>query len=205
MLIKQRFGMNNSTRSGFETTTKRITDLATLVIKYPAQGELKPVKHDNGTYELDLSRLTYPYLFFTSSSTVKVIDPSNGCSNWATLRFLQHDDMGDTLRDPFNNSDKDDGILYNIARSSSSSSQAMFFYPGNLEIELVRVEYIKEPQKINFGGYTYLDGNTYTQTTSELPDELHPEIVDLAVLIASGIVENPDFLQLKAQKLSIHE
>jgi len=45
----------------FETTQKRNDDLSSLVVKYPDQPEIAPIKLDNSVYEIPLKDLTYNY------------------------------------------------------------------------------------------------------------------------------------------------
>ena len=54
---------------------------------------------------------------------------------------------------------------------------------------------------MNYGGYVYIDGVTYLQTDCDLPEILHTEIVDMAVNIAAGIIENPNYARTTAEKL----
>lgn len=104
------------------------------------------------------------------------------------------------MNDPFNDSNEDE-VIYNFGRSSTGSSSSMYIYPSTLEsIDSLLFNYIKYPVRINLGGYIYIDGNTYPTQDCELPQHIHPEIVDIAVEIAAGIIEHPEYVQLKAQK-----
>lgn len=60
-----------------------------------------------------------------------------------------------------------------------------------------RIEYLKFPRRISGGDYTYIDGIQYTTQTSELPEHMHSELVDVAVELASSVIEDPNFLQIK--------
>jgi hypothetical protein len=67
IFIKQRMGMNNQKRSGFETSQKRIDDLGNLVIKFPLQASLTPVQVSPGVLEVNLKDTLFPYLFLISA------------------------------------------------------------------------------------------------------------------------------------------
>lgn len=113
------------------------------------------------------------------------------------------------LDDPFNNSNKEE-IVFNFGRASDISPSditrsSIYIYPGSIEIADARIEYIKKPARINYGGYVYIDSITYPLQECELPDHTHSELVDLAVQIASGIIESPEYVQLKSQKLFSNE
>lgn len=178
---------------------KRVDDLSNLVIKYPEQPEITPSALD-GVYELALGDLEYNYWFLIAARA----STDEDCKTWATLRFIQHDDVYDTLADPFNKPYKYE-LLYNIGRSSDANGSSLYIYPGDQTVYKVRLDYIKQPTKMNFGGYTYIDGATYPATDCELSEHLHNELVDIAVQIASGIIEHPNYYQMKTQKVFSHE
>lgn len=187
---------------GFEGDQKRIDDLSTLVIKYPIQPGITPTLLDAEIYEVDLADLSYPYLHLISAFTN--VDLGNDCIKSTPLKFIQHDDYREALRDPFN-SPSLDFIPYNFGRSTAGNSSAIFIYTSNLSgtLDKVFVEYIKRPVKVSLGTYQYIDGITYPTTDCELPEHTHSEIVDLACLLAATAIESPEYLQLKTLKMSL--
>jgi hypothetical protein len=117
---------------------------------------------------------------------------------------IQHDDLNDALNDPFNGPSRDE-IPYNFGKTSDADGSSIYIYPGIYDITKVRLEYIKKPRRMFYGGYTYIDGVTYPQTDCELPEIVHNEIVDLAVLLASEAVEHPNSVNLRARRTQINE
>lgn len=200
VLVKQRYGTTNAKRQGFESTQKRIDDLRNLVIKAPDQPDIVPSLLDTGVYEIPLDDLKYPYWFMISARA----SINEQCDKWVKLTYVQHDDLNMALEDPFSKPSAYE-LLYNFGKASDSTSGAMYIYPGSNEIFSVRLEYIKQPSKMNFGGYPYIDGVTYPQSSCELSEHIHSEIVDVAVEIASGIIQHPEYVQLKQAKLLSHE
>lgn len=77
IFIKQRFTTSNNKKRGFETTKKRVEDLASLIIKYPTQPELTPLKLSDNVYETRLNELTFEYMFFIDGQVN--ISLSNDC------------------------------------------------------------------------------------------------------------------------------
>lgn len=206
MLIKQRFSsLSNPKRVGFEHTEKRIEDLATLVVKYPVQPPIPTTLLDTGVIEADLSQTVYPYLFIISAYAN--VNIGNDCYKSVPLKFVQHDDHRELLRDPFN-SPSLEFIPYNLGLSSTHANPSMYIYTGDLPstyINTVNVEYIRRPQRVSSGTYQYLDGITYPQTSLQVPEHLHLEVVDLACQLAALAIENPEYVQLRSQKISINE
>ncbi len=207
VFVNRRFSYNsNPKQTGFENSQKRIDDLSTLVVKYPTQPPILTTMVSPGVYEADLSETVYPYLHLLNAFVDLSI--SEGCTfSGVPLRFVQHDDLRESLKDPFESSSYD-AVLYNLGRSSSGTSTSIYIYGGNLplsSISSVYVEYLKVPSRISLGTYTYIDGNTYPAATSELPNSVHSELVDIACELAALNIENPEYIQLKTQKTLTHE
>lgn len=197
VVLKQRYGLHNNYQSGFESLQKRIDDLSSIHIKYPRQPYVTLTYHsDENIYELPLSSLEEEYWIFTSKGKVKVSE--DDCDYVASVKLVQNDD--DVERDPFQNSYREE-VNINFGKSSEEEGSSIYFYPGSLTLTEAYIEYLKKPNRMNFGGYEYIDGVTYNQTNCELPDMLHNEIVDIAVNIAAGIIENPNYARLTAEKV----
>jgi len=204
VLTKKKYGINNNQRSGFESNQKRISDLQSLHIKYPLQAGIQPSQVDTSEniFEISLDDLEYDYWFLTRAWT-KIVKAD--CAVNSPLRQIQNDDLSYALDDPFNKS-TDEGVIVNFGRSSDGTGESLYLYPDTGQsLGKVYIEYIKKPAKISFGGYEYIDGTTYPSQDCDLPEMVHTEIVDLAVQIASGIIENPQYVQLKTQKLFNNE
>lgn len=192
VFVKRRYSPNNLYRLGFEGNQKRIDDLSTLVVKYPEQPDINLIQHDN-TYELPLDELKYPYYFFLQGE-VEVVEPN--CIKFAKMKYIQHDDLNFALEDPFNNSTSN-SILFNFGRSSDGTTSSIYLYPATETLSKARITYLKQPRQLSFGTYTYINGVTLPEQSSELPEHTHAEIVDIAVELASTIIEDPNFVQIK--------
>lgn len=202
VFIKQRMSMrSNSKQKGFEESQKRIDDLGNLVIKFPLQVGVTPTLVSPGIYEFPLSSLTYPYLFLLD--TWVEVQVNENCTKNIPLRFTQHDDYLQALKDPFYSS-HEEFIPYNIGRSSSSVGESLYIY-SSFTVNTVFVEYIKYPSRVSLGTYPYIDGVTYPEQTLETAMHTHPEIVDLACTLAALSAQNPEYIQLKQTKLLINE
>lgn len=201
IFVSQRISsQSNPKRKGFEGSQKRIDDLSTLVVKYPLQPYLIPIAN-NGVYEVILDSLAFPYLHLLSGYVE--LEVADNCLKEARLRFVQHDDYRETLKDPFN-SPSQEFIPFNFGRSSTGTS-SIYMYPGQYTINKVYLEYLKRPRQVNLGNYTYIDGNVYPPTSFELPEHTHREIVDIACQIASLNVESPEYIRLRQEKVFLHE
>jgi hypothetical protein len=192
----------------FEVTQKRIDDLKTLVVESPmSEPAITPTLVSSGIYEVRLSPLTFDYLFYLRGWCTISKDaclPKN-----AKVRLIQHDDFNSTLLDPFNKpSFLWADVIAKFGKSSNPNETkgSIYLYTNNdFNITKFYIEYLKHPARVSIGTYPYLTTNTATVVQCDLPEHTHNEIVDLAVALTAGIIESPDFLQLKLSKLQINE
>lgn len=199
--IKSRMSrLSNPKREGFEGSQKRIDDLSTLVVKFPEQPPIIPTL-DQGVYEVPLSLLAQPYLQLIAAFADVTADTN--CTKRISLRFVQHDDYRDALRDPFN-SPSLEFLPYNFGRSSAQDGSSIYIY-STLPVENVYLEYVKYPRQFSLGTYPYIDGSTIPTQTFELPAHTHPEIIAIAVRLAAMAVEDPNNLQLKMLGTTLSE
>jgi len=201
IFIKQRMGINNSKKAGFETSQKRIDDLANLVVKYPLQPAIVPEEVSPGLYEVDLTKTTFPYFFLVNAYAL--VQVNDNCERKVPLKFTQHDDFNDTLRDPFNRGSRI-SIPYNYGRNTTNTGSSLFLYTTQV-INSVAIEYIKYPSRVSLGSYTYLDGTIYPARTFETAEHTHLEILDIACQLAARNIENPEYINVRDQKTLINE
>lgn len=185
---------------------KRIEDLSTLVVRFPEEGNLPLIYHDDmHIYEFPLSNLKHEYLMFLRG-TIQVT--TDNCPATAEVKLTQTDDIFDAMLDPFSKSNSKK-IISNIGRSTTDSNttgSSLFLYPsvGDILSEF-KIEYLKYPRKVNLGTYTYIDGVQYPETNSELPNHLHSQVVDQAVLMASAFTQDQNLYQTSLQKIQTNE
>lgn len=208
LITKQRFGVNNSQKKGFESSEKRIQDLKTLHIKCPTviQPAIIPTLVTTGVYETKLSDLTFDFLFLTRG-TARALKTNCG-SKIVSLKETQNDDFNDVLSDPFWKPSfewKECPVNFGRTDITADSKGSLYIYTDGFTIDEVYLEYIKTPNKVSIGGYTYIDGTTATVVECDLPSEIHKEIVDIAVSECARIISDPNFLQIKQQKLLVQE
>jgi hypothetical protein len=87
--------------------------------------------------------------------------------------------------------------------------EGLKLYPDGI-LKKVYLSYIKKPDYVHAAGeynngYKKLDGTVLTgYKNCELPDHTHSEIIDIAVLIASGSIQSSDY-NLKQAKLNLNQ
>ena len=191
-VIKSRLTQNNKSAAGVEANQRRVDDLKTLLVKYPDQPALVPTQHD-GVLEIPLTSLKYTYMYFVRGAA-----KLKGCDRELPLVFRQHDDLAYHLADPFRSD-----IAFNFGKSSTEDSESsIYLYPKNIQVESVKLEYLKQPAKLNYGGYVYIDGSTYPEQSCELDQILHDEVVDKAIELST---DDQALSQLYAYRSAMNE
>lgn len=179
--------------TGFEINQRAIDDVRTLVV----DNECFPVPE--GNYVVDLMP---EYLFYISGT---VIMNKGKCSDVVgTLKIQQHDDLFETS--PFDKS----SFEWREVNATFVKDGIRIFTDGTFTCTSACIKYVKKPKYIHNaqdfegGSYTHPSGTVLTGTRdSELPEHVHREIVDIAVMLASTSLSSPDY-QIKMQKLNFN-
>jgi hypothetical protein len=201
LLVKNFFQPSSNPKDqGFEVSERRVQDLATLVVKYPVQPAIIPIDL-GGVSEVPLNSLLHPFLFLISAQASATKDD---CPYQIPLKFAQHDDLTEILRDPFN-SPSLEALPYNVGMSSSNPlQQSLYIYPGLYTLSEVRIHYVRRPKRVSFGTYAYIDGIVYPEQSLEVPTHLRQQVVDLACQLAALATDNPEYVQLRTLKTSLN-
>lgn len=185
------------TALGFEKSQRSIDDIRTLVVR--------PDSDPNACINIvdNVAELPDNYWFYVSAN---VNMSKNGCDQVSRhFHIRQHDDE-------FEVSDFDkSNFEWRTVNGVFFEGGIRLFDDGTFTNESLCMTYIKRPRYIHnaadFRGGTYnrLDGTNLTGTQScELPEGTHREIVDIAVLLATGEIESPNY-QIKQAKLTMNK
>lgn len=187
---------------GFETGQRTIDDIRTLVINQSIASLscLVVNKIDDNTYYVNLPS---DYWFHVSS---KVYADKGTCTMKVLNTIIrQHDDRFEVS--PFDKS----SFEWREVNIRFYQNRITIFTDGTFEPKYLCLDYIKKPRLIHNaqdfqgGTYTTLTGVVLAgQQSSELPEGTHREIVDLAVLITAGDLQNPvSDIQTKQNKINL--
>lgn len=222
VFIKQRMGITNNKRMGFEVSQKRIDDLKTLVVKCPTsiQPAVAVQSLGNGMYELDLANTNYDYQYMVR---LTALAEKEGCTDKVVKCVpVQHDDLTEALSSTeFSPSFLWGEVPVVYGQSNSSNGEgSVYFYTNSLfTVSVAYPEYIRKPRKVWLGtydlttdlkvksasnSYVYQSGVT-SPVDSDLPEYTHSEIVDIAVQLASMATHDVDYAKLYSEKTLINE
>jgi hypothetical protein len=205
--LKSRYKINQSNR-GFETNQDRITQLSNLHIKSPElQPGIVPTLVTNGTYKIELKDLDYEYLFLTKANCN--IKKADCIKNGVRIKLTQTDDNNTLYSSPNFNwkivngqfGKTDSGTATNVEKS------ALYIYTEEgSEITTIYIDYIKYPNRVFFGGYDHIDGqsvSTDPKINCDIDAGFHDEIVRQAVLFAVEDLGDVQGTQIKNKQVSL--
>jgi hypothetical protein len=190
--VKNRYGLTNIYKKGFEEIQKRTDDLNPLVkTKFTS---VTAVTTETNTYKVDIDTLfsdeahavpsTDVYMFYLRG---RARHTSAGCgSQYVSVELVQQDDLEEIMIDPFNKP------YINGAVGYFEDNDIYVVTDGSYTITNFKLTFLKRPRLIAAG------------IDCELRDHTHKEIVQIAVLIALENIEAAR-QQTQAQQLNTIE
>jgi len=181
---------------GFEKSQSTIDDIRTLVVRPESDPSACIIITDN------VATLPDNYWYLVSG---KVKVTKGTCIDVeARLRIRQHDDKFENS--PFDKSSFEwrevNGVFFKDGIKLFDDGT---FTNTELCLNYIKkLTYIHDAEDFRNGSYTALSGALLSGSVNcELPEHTHREIVDIAVLIATGEIQAPDY-QIKLQKLNLN-
>lgn len=192
-LIQKKISGNNPSKRGLDDAQKRIKDLSTIAVKYPAQQPITSlIYHNEGTYKVYEcvigSNFRKKPLHFTQ------LIARTDCNRRMFVKFIDSAFLEETIRNPLFLDGEN--LVGTLGMPSNSNEKSAIFIYSKYTITALLAEYIKYPEPISLGTYAYITGETRAAKSSELPDEIHTELVAEAVIIATASLM--DSLDVKA-------
>lgn len=179
---------------GFESNQRTIDDIRPLVMSGEDPANQLDVT-DNVT------TLPDDYQFFVKA--ISLVSKGTCEDRKARVYIQQHDDMFEE------NINTRSSFEWRIVNGTFDKDGLRLYDDGTFTITECHLTYIRQMEYMHnaedFRGNTYaLPGQTaFTGTQEcELPEHVHPEIVDMAVLITSGELELPSY-QIKKEQLKL--
>lgn len=177
---------------GFETSQRTIDDIRTIVIPDVDCSTL--VAGTTDTFELPSD-----YWFYVKS--VAYMTKGSFSDVQGTVFIRQHEDLFEIS--DFDKSSFEWRTVNAVFNKNGIKVFANDFTVNKLRITyLKKLDYIHNATKFNGGQYNLPNGVTLSGTKNcELPPHTHREIVDIAVMLASGQIQMPDY-SIKRDKIN---
>lgn len=183
------------TQLGFEKTQRSIDDIMPLV---------KSEHNEDNHYDVanDMVSLPEDYRHYVSSY---VLVSKGNCQAKIDTTIIQHDDNAE------NNSNHKSSFEWRKINAEFNANGVKFYNDGSFQINKFCISYIRKPEFIHNAedfsdtGYTLPSGTVLSGTKNcELPDHTHGEVVDIAVMLLSGELQNPG-VQFHMSKLKLNQ
>ncbi len=195
IFIKMFAQPRTASQFGFELGQRTIDDISPLVIE---NKEIIPTVFDPKSFTVALPP---DYRHLLSS---KALGTKGNCSNQElSTNFVQHDDRAEE------SAYDDSNFEWREVNFRFYSGGIRVFTDGTFNVDKFYMDYIKKPEYIHdaesFVGGTYKlpSGLVLTgHVDCTLPETVHNEIVDIAVLITTEELQMPNY-QLKLSKLKL--
>lgn len=191
---------------GFEVTQQRIDMLSSLVVPHKS---LTATKVSDYVYKVVLNNISPVYRHFLRGH---VTNPD--CDNkMITIDLIRHNDFDKKIKD--NNTKP--STMWNRCLGlikSDNTNSALYLYtdfnPSTLSVE---IEYLRRPIKVFSSGYDsleYTQGDTTAYKTSDpkvhcdLPEDYHTLVVDIAVQLIAGMLEDSNKFAISDAKIQMN-
>ena len=199
------YGRNNKQyQIGFEVTQQRIDMLSALFIGAPDQSVLTPFSSANNIYEFKLDDLKYDYKHHIRSYALV-----SECNANMNVTIEQSGDLNTVLSDD----NRKPSLIWRrlvgqIRKSSDSDNSSLYIYTNGTCTPIgLNVEYIKKPNEVCLGTYrgipTTDNPNPAIKPKVEcnLSEDYHDLVVEIAVQIYGGIIENSNKFQISKSRI----
>lgn len=182
-------------RLGAESNQRSIEDIRILI-----KNQNDPVNHL--TVNNKIAILPSGYWYFMSAHAL--VSKGTCTNKKASIKVRQHDDEFEESY--FDRS----SFEWRSVNCIFETSGIRVFTDDTFEVNklclsyITKLEYIHNAEDFRGGTYNLTNGTTLTGTRNcPLPDHTHNEIIDIAVLIATGELQIPDY-QIKKAKLDLN-
>lgn len=194
--VNRTYNGTNTKGLSFEETQEMVDEIKTLIVHSPIDQPWVAPQFSNGNmYYVDLDSLKYEYLHL-----IRVEADINSCTEIINVNMVQYDDLTYTLT----NSLTKPNAQWKRVVGVLANDKLVLYADSTFKIESVAPSYIKYPAKVSLGGYEDINGVTSVLTDCDLPENTHNKIIDLAIMIAQGTLENQMGYQVAQNKVVIN-
>lgn len=192
-LVNRIFNGITLTREGMEDTQQVSDMLSTLVVSSPdLQPPLSPSFISNNTSIFKLSDTIYPYKQYLRSYV-----ESEDCPNKIIdVNITPQDYLTVALKTVYKKPSLRWSRCIGTFSKEVDDRRIIIYTNGEFKASKLYLTYLKQPNLVTIGGYTDIQGNLKVKTECELPVDMHDRLVDEAVVLLQGIVENPSGFQI---------
>lgn len=179
---------------GFEITQQRMDMLTTLVVPETT------VSLTNFSTDIYSGTLPSLYKHFIRGYVVP-----QECAKKIPITIVRHNDLDFKLKD----ANQQPSLKWERCLGVFKDSK-LFLYTKTFTPTSCKIEYLKQPKLVYFGGYDsleFINGNTSAyktgdpQVTSDLPTNYHDLLIDMVVQYLSSVIEDENTYNFQREKI----
>lgn len=191
---KQKIGLNNIYKIGYEGNLKRIEDLQFLKTKSNPIPAIKTSNIRYLSYEIQLPKRL---MYISSFSEAK----KGKCNTTIFNNLIREDEVERKYFDV----NYTPSFEWVETTCTEENDKLILYTDGSFEIQNVHVTYLRYPKNIDKEGYLHFDGSPSINQECELPEYAKQDIIDIAVLLASQATKDQQTQQATIQRIQINE
>ena len=188
-LITEKYGPFNKYSTGFEGNEKRSQELRILL---EPVAKIKKTKVDEDRVVFGLGEHEAKIMY---NVRVRFKGDTSNCND---IRFsgifVQTDDLNNDVYGPF----LEPSLAWREIPYRMTSEGLEAFQNKELTLDMLLLEYLRYPKKIDVKGYTHIDGSASVNQDCELPALLHEGVVRRAVTMALATIPDPRYQSIAA-------
>lgn len=183
-LIKTRYsGTDSVLRKAIEEIQKRRDEFQRLIVP----DELLPaVKVNEKLFTSDLTKTKKPYMILLRTNAFATKEQ---CKKRRMNGIIVSSDNLDLIED---DSMLDSSFEWGEFNFRIAEDKLRMYSDSTFDITNARIDYLRYPSKIDIAGYRHFDGNASTNKDCELPDFLHDDIINEALVVYAFSFTNAD-------------
>lgn len=164
--------------------------LSTITVQAPIdQAAIVPTSNSNGVYEFSSASLESS--LYSILSLRANISKTNCTSKTISVKLVQYDDLSYELSGVNGPSFKWGHALAAYGKDSSGNKAVFVYTNEDFTVDSLEITYIKHPIIPTFGGYNDIDGSPVSQVETDLPDEVHFELINKTIDLMAISINDP--------------
>ncbi len=181
-VVKQKISGNNVLRQGAEETTKRKSDLQSLLSNYEVASNLFISNSSNKPFGVFVPMVSD--IFYLLDEEVEIKSTLCDSTKRVNVLPIRNDQYNTLILDPFNRPDKNKILKLEYGKIGIGPTLHIELISSDgIEINKYYLRYYKTPITVNYG----------LNISCDLPDIIHEEIIDFAVSWTLENIESPRF------------
>lgn len=191
-LLKERYGTANKYQAALEGIQKRIDEWQRLIVPHE---ELTGTKVENtNRFEFSIADTKEKYLFLLRAAFAGT---KGSCQSQKLVGILS---VSNNLEADLDNPNANPNFEWRECLYRLAQNNIIAYSDSTFSIDTADIDYLRYPKPIDIEGYEHFDKSPSANVDCELPDFLHSEIIDQAVVEFELSLKHPGIESSMAKK-----